>query len=221
LALRCGAQIRVCDHPWMNTGPGERGRFGAAATCVIATALALVVLSGCASTSSLPGHGTTSAVRLVGQDGPPADPSQVAVVRRWAAALRAGNIGGAAGYFHLPSFFDNGVADTITLRSTAEARAANSTLPCGAVVISAFRQGRFIDVLFRLTARAGQGGGERACGAGIGQTARTRFLIHNGQIVAWVRAPSLPGDPGVPGHSGGSGGSGGGGGNTGSGSLPA
>ena len=183
---------------------------------------ALFLLSGCASTSSLPGHGSSGTVRLVGQDGPPADPSQLAVVRRWAAALRAGNIGGAAAYFHLPSLFYNGPTDSIRLESTAEAEAANSTLACGAVVISAFRQGRFIDVLFRLTVRAGRGGGAQSCGAGAGQTARTRFLIQNGHILEWLRAESLPGDPGVPRHSGG-GSSGGGssGGNTGAGSLPA
>jgi len=189
---------------------------------VLTAILALMLLSGCASTSSLPGHENARHVRLAGQDGPPADPSQLAVVRRWAAALRAGNLGAAAGYFHLPSLFENGATDSIELRSAAEAEAANSTLPCGAVVISAFREGRFIDVLFRLTARAGRGGGPQACGSGVGQTARTRFLIHNGQILDWLRAPSLPGDPGVPGHSGGGSGGGGsgGGGNTGAGSLP-
>jgi hypothetical protein len=209
----------------MITGRGDRGRAVGTPGVALAAILALIFLSGCASTSSLPGHGSPGHVRLAGQDGPPADPGQLAVVRRWAAALRAGNLGGAAGYFHLPSLFYNGATDSIELHSTAQAEAANSTLPCGAVVISAFRQGRFIDVLFRLTARAGRGGGPQACGSGIGQTARTRFLIHNGQIIEWLRAPSLPGDPGVPGpggggSGGGSGGGGGGGGNTGAGSLP-
>ncbi len=204
----------------MAPGPGERGRYGAAARRATVAIVALLLVSGCASTSSLPGHRSATPVRLVGQDGPPADPNQLAVVRAWAAALRAGNIGRAAAYFHLPSLFYNGPTDAITLHSTAEAEAANSTLPCGAVVISGFRQGRFIDVLFRLTARAGRGGGARTCGTGVGQTARTRFLIQNGHILEWLRARSLPGDPGVPGHSGGGGG-GGGGGNTGSGSLPA
>ena len=199
----------------MIAGRGDGGRAVGTARGALATIVALILLAGCASTSSLPGHGNADRVRLVGQDGPPADPSQLAVVRRWAAALRAGNIDRAAAYFHLPSLFENGPTDSIELHSTAEAEAANSMLPCGAVVISAFRQGRFIDVLFRLTTRAGRGGGQRACGSGLGQTARTRFLIHNGQIIAWLRAPSLPGDPGVPGNRGG-----GGGGNTGGGSLP-
>ncbi len=197
-----------------------RQRWDGRLAALVASVAVGVPLAGCASTSVLPGHGTAATVHLIGQDGPPADPRQLAVVRRWAAALRAGNFAGAAALFHLPSLFRNGPADSITIQSLAQAKAANSTLPCGAVVISAFRQGAFIDVLFRLTARAGRGGGQQACGSGIGQTARTEFKIQNGQIVAWVRAPSLPGDPGVPGSPGGGGG-GGGGGNTGAGSLPA
>ena len=198
---------------------GAQGWDGRAAVLVASAGLGLA-LAGCASTSVLPGHGNATAVRVVGQDGPPADPEQLAVVRHWAAALRAGNIRAAAGYFHLPSQFDNGPADMITISSAAQAAAANSTLACGAVVISAFRQGPFIDVLFRLTARPGRGGGKQACGSGIGQTARTEFVIHDGQILEWLRAPSLPGDPGVP-RSPGQGNGGGGGGNTGAGSLPA
>ena len=209
----------------MIAGPGDRGRAGATASWALTAVIALLLLlSGCASTSSLPGHGTAASARLVGQDGPPADPAQLAVVRRWADALRAGNFGRAAALFHLPSLFANGATDTITIHSVAEAEAANSTLPCGAVVISAFRHGRLIDVLFRLTARAGRGGGKGSCGTGIGQTARTEFLIRDGQIVEWLRAPSLPGDPGVPGRGGGGGRNGGGSGGGGSGggaSLPA
>lgn len=185
-------------------------------------ALLAVLLAGCATTSALPGHATAVRARLVGQDGPPADPGKLAVVRRWAAELRAGDLRGAAGYFHLPSVFEDGPADTVTIHTIAQAEIANATLTCGAVVISAFSDGRFIDVLFRLTARAGRGGGRRACGSGIGQTARTEFLIRRGRIVAWVRAPSLPGDPGVPGAPPRSGGGGGNGGNGGGGAgLPA
>lgn len=171
---------------------------------IAALALAAVVaagLAGCATTSELPGHRTTVHARLVGQDGPPADPAKLTVVRHWAAELRAGDLRGAAGYFHLPSLFDDGGGDAVTIRTLAQAEIANATLSCGAVVVSAFRAGHFINVLFRLTARSGRGGGRGACGTGIGQTARTEFLIRSGQIVAWVRAPSLPGDPGVPGAS--------------------
>ena len=180
----------------------------------LAAALA-VCLAGCASTSALPGHGSGTDVRAAGQDGPPADPAQLAVVRHWATALRAGNLRAAAGYFHLPSLFEDGPGDTVTIHTPAQAVIANSDLSCGAVVISAFREGPFINVLFRLTARSGRGGGRQACGSGIGATARTVFLIHGGQILKWLRAPSLPGDPGTPSrprksHGGGSSGGGGG-----------
>jgi len=204
----------------MTSGVVSRRAVGPRAVHALGTVLVLALLAGCASTASLPGHRHGARVRPVGQDGPPADPRQLAVVERWAAALRAGHLNTAAALFHLPSLFANGATDTITIHSAAEAIAANSTLTCGAVVISAFRKGRFIDVLFRLTARSGVGGGRRACGSGIGQTARTEFVIRDGQIIEWVRAPSLPGDPGVP-RTPTPGGGGGAGGNTGAGSLPA
>lgn len=176
---------------------GHHGRSARISAFGVAGLLALL-LAGCASTSALPGHRASAHAGLTSRVGPPADPAKVAVVRHWAAALRAGNLRGAAGYFHLPSLFDDGVTDTFAIRTQAQAEVANATLTCGAQVISAFRAGRFIDVLFRLTARAGHGGGRAACGSGIGQTARTEFLIHGGQILEWLRAPSLPGDPGVP-----------------------
>src|ERR1019366_8619235 len=69
--------------------------------------------------------------------------------------------------------------------------AANETLPCGAKLISASRLGRYVNALFRLTDRPGPGGG--GCGSGAGQTARTDFLIADGRILEWIRAPDQPG----------------------------
>jgi len=171
--------------------------WGRIAGLALAAVVALL-LAGCATTSDLPGHPGVAHARQAGQDGPPASAAELGVVRRWAAELRAGDIRAAAAYFQLPSRFNDGAA-TVVIRTLAQAEIANSTLSCGAVVISAFRTGRLIDVLFRLTARAGPGGGRQACGTGIGQTARTDFLIRNGRIVEWLRAASLPGDPNVPG----------------------
>ena len=68
--------------------------------------------------------------------------------------------------------------------------------------LSADQRGRFVNVLFRLTNRPGPGGG---CGSGVGQKARTNFVIAHGQIVEWIRAPDEPGDnppPPAPGNSG-------------------
>ena len=167
-------------------------------------AVALIValglsVAGCASTSLLPGHRAGgSCAGHEDQDGPAAPAAKVGVICRWSAALRAGDLSAAAGYFHLPSIFENGPSQVVAVRTPAEAQTINATLSCGAKVISAFQQGRYVNVLFRLTARAGRGGGRAACGSGVGQSARTEFLIHDGRILEWLRTASRPGDPGVP-----------------------
>jgi len=89
----------------------------------------------------------------------------------------------------------NGDAVVISIRSRADAEAANATLPCGAKFISADQRGRYTNALFRLTTRPGPGGG---CGAGTGQTARTNFVVRGGRIVDWFRAPDDPGDNARP-----------------------
>jgi hypothetical protein len=161
---------------------------------VVTVTLGLAV-AGCATTSELPGHGAHSAARPVGQDGPPAAAAKVAVVRGWSTALRAGHLQAAAGYFHLPSLFDDGAGEAVEIHTLLEAETVDSSLSCGSQVISAFDQGRFINVLFRLTTRTGEGAG---CGSGVGQTARVLFLIRGGQIVEWLRTNSRAGDPGAP-----------------------
>jgi hypothetical protein len=148
--------------------------------------------------SALPG--TTSG-------GPPspsgiaADPAKVAVIRQWADALRRGNVLAAARDFALPSVLVNGAdaagrPTAIEIRSLRDAVLANTSLPCGAKFVAADRRGRFINALFSLTGRPGPGGGN--CADGVGQTARTDFVIAHGKIVQWVRAPDDPGDNGTP-----------------------
>jgi hypothetical protein len=117
------------------------------------------------------------------------------VVRAWSSALRRGDLRAAAGYFSLPSEFINGsgvngALPVITIRTRAQAAAVNATLPCGAVFLSADQRGRYVNARFRLTDRRGASG----CGAGVGQIARTNFLIAHGRIVEWIRAPADPGD---------------------------
>jgi hypothetical protein len=131
-----------------------------------------------------------------GPTGRPANSAAVRVIKAWSTALRRGNVHAAAAYFALPSEFVNGAdasgnVPVITIRTRAEAAAINSTLPCGAVFLSADQRGRYVNALFRLTDRPGPGGG---CGAGTGQLARTNFVIAAGRIVQWVRAPADPGD---------------------------
>ena len=128
-------------------------------------------------------------------------PAAVALIRAWSDALRRGDVHGAARYFALPSVMINGTdasggAVVITIGTLAEAEAANESLPCGAVLLSADQRGRYVNALFRLTGRRGLGGSN--CGTGAGQTARTNFVITGGRILEWIRAPDDPGDNRTP-----------------------
>jgi len=136
-----------------------------------------------------------------GPTGMPAAAGAVSVIRAWSDALRHGDVRGAARYFALPSVMING-GDTggsallITIDTPAQAEAANATLPCGARLISADQRGRYVNALFRLSGRTGPGGSN--CSGGVGQTARTNFVIVHGRILEWIRAPDDPGDNGTP-----------------------
>jgi hypothetical protein len=90
----------------------------------------------------------------------------------------------------------SGGALVITMGTLAQAEAANESLPCGATLLAADQRGRYVNALFRLTGRPGPGGSD--CGTGAGQTARTNFVILNGRILEWIRAPDDPGDNGTP-----------------------
>jgi hypothetical protein len=153
------------------------------------------------TTPTTPGPGPSiQTIPTPGPTGVPADPAAVAVIRAWSSALRRGDIRGAARYFALPSVMvngpdSNGNAVAISIRTVAQAQAANASLPCGARFISADQRGRYVNALFRLTDRPGPGGG---CGGGTGDTARTNFVISDGRIAEWIRAPNDPGDNGNP-----------------------
>jgi hypothetical protein len=126
--------------------------------------------------------------------------ADVAVIRGWSDALRHGDVRQAAGFFALPSEMINGVdsggqVPVIRIQTTFQARLANAALPCGAVLISTDKRGRYVNALFRLTGRPGPGGA--SCIPGVGQTARTNFVIKDGRIVEWIRAPDDPGDNGT------------------------
>ena len=144
-----------------------------------------------------PRPGVPQTVPTPGPTGRVAPMTAVEVIRAWSEALRHGDVRAAARYFALPSVMINGTdasgaALVITIGSLSEAEIANASLPCGARFISADQRGRYVNALFRLTARPGPGGSN--CGSGAGQTARTNFVISRGQIVEWIRAPDDPGD---------------------------
>jgi hypothetical protein len=149
--------------------PGRRPN--AAVLAVLAVALAVfLVVSGSSddsdSTAAVPGN---------------ADPALVQVVVDWARAESSGDAAAAASYFALPSFAQNGFI--FHIKTFAQARKFNASLPCGAVVEEAVEEGRYIIVTFRL----GEKANSNDCGAGAGETARTAFLIEHGKIVEWRR----------------------------------
>jgi hypothetical protein len=111
-----------------------------------------------------------------------ADPEAAAVIRDWADDLRGGDLEAAAGHFQLPSFAQNGTAP-IELRTRDDVRAFNASLPCGAELTEAEMHGRFTIATFELTERPGEG----ECGSGVGETAKTAFVIEDGLITRWIR----------------------------------
>jgi hypothetical protein len=159
-----------------------------------------LLTAGCGSGRSS-SQTTTHAIRRATPARGSAPASAVRVITAWSDALRRGDVRAAAGYFALPSVMVNGTdaggqAFVIRIASRAQAEAANASLPCGARFVSADRRGRYVNALFRLTGRPGPGGSD--CGGGVGQTARTNFVIAHGPIVEWLRAPNDPGDNGTP-----------------------
>ena len=147
-------------------------------------------LAGCSGPSVLPGHGDGSS----GDQPQTAFERSVSVIQGWSTALRTGHVQAAAGYFQIPAVFVNGPEEELVLHSRSQVLTVNRLLPCGAVYVSARQQRHTIDALFRLTDRPGPGGGPNGCGDGVGTTARVDFVIHDGKITHWLRAPSLPGD---------------------------
>ena len=113
------------------------------------------------------------------------------VVRAWADTLRRGDVRGAARFFALPSLVSNGTPP-IKLKTRAQARFFNRTLPCGAKLIGTepARKGFFI-ATFRLTERPGEG----ECGSGTGETARAAFRVRDEHITDWLRVQDIESAP--------------------------
>jgi hypothetical protein len=160
--------------------------MGAHRRLLVASLVGALAAAGCAGPSVLPGHGHGSE--------PSAFDQSVNVIKGWSTALRTGHVRAAAEYFQIPSVFVNGPQDAFVIHSVAAAEVINRLLPCGAEYVSATQRGPYINALFKLTDRSGPGGGTRGCGSGAGTTARVNFIINNGKITHWLRAPSLPGD---------------------------
>jgi hypothetical protein len=111
-----------------------------------------------------------------------ADPEAAEVIREWADDLQGGDLEAAADHFQLPSIAQNGTAP-LQLTTRNDVLAFNASLPCGAELTEAEMHGRFTIATFELTERPGEG----ECGSGVGETAKTAFLIEDGLITRWIR----------------------------------
>jgi hypothetical protein len=121
------------------------------------------------------------------------DPAATRVIKAWTTALRNGHVDAASRYFAIPSIVQNGTPP-IAVRTRAQARAFNASLPCGADFRRAVAVGRFTVVVFRLTNRPG---GD--CAKGVGQAAGTAFVIRHGKIFEWRRVDDRTVPQGTPG----------------------
>lgn len=137
-------------------------------------ALSAIALAGCGSSdqSSVPGGADANAAR---------------VIKEWADQLRAGDVQAAADRFEIPAIVQNGTAP-LRLTDRRGVVAFNDSLPCGAKLTRAVTSGKYTIATFELTERPGRG----ECGAGVGETAKTAFVIHDGRIAEWRRVVDLP-----------------------------
>ena len=88
----------------------------------------------------------------------------------------------------MPAIAANG-SQPFRLVTRAAVRQFNDGLTCGAKVESVERDQAYILATFRLTNRKGRPG---ACGQGVGNRARTLFLLREGKIAQWIRASDPP-----------------------------
>ena len=133
-----------------------------------------------------PGGGSSSARKrpLTG----PVTKAERAVVRGWADALRRGDVERASSYWGVPAIAANGT-QPFRLVTRRAVRQFNEGLTCGARLESVERDKTYVLATFRLTSRRDRPG---ACAQGVGNRARTLFLLRDGKIVQWIRAGDPP-----------------------------
>lgn len=174
---------------------------------VTVLSLALLALAGCGGG----GDGDRSADRRASPtasakprslprealEKPPTGPvtsAEKAVIRGWADALRAGDVERASSYWRPPAIAANG-SQPFRLVTMRAVRQFNEGLACGARLEAAERDKNYVVATFRLTNRTDR---PSACGPGVGQQARTLFLLRGGKIVQWIRAADPPDEGALP-----------------------
>ena len=125
-------------------------------------------------------------------DGQPADPADLAVVKRWLKALQQGDIAAAADTFADGTRVQN-LRPLMRLRNRAARRAFNAGFPCGAEIVDASSVRGYLVVTYRLTDRV-----DSPCD-GPGGTAAGTIKVEGGRMTEWYRLPDPPQEPGEPG----------------------
>jgi hypothetical protein len=120
--------------------------------------------------------------------------SEVAVIRGWADALRAGHVAEASQFFAVPVEVFDGEHPLRALPDRSAVMEFNRGLPCGARLVATERGvDSLVVATFRLTERPGRG----TCEDGVGTSAATAFLIQDRRIARWLRVP-VPAAPRQP-----------------------
>jgi hypothetical protein len=135
--------------------------------------LFIIAIAGCGSS------GKSAGTTVVAGNAPAAD---VQVIKHWADELRAGDVVAASERFALPSVVQNG-GGPFQLTNRRQVEFFNRSLPCGAKLTAATSSGRYTIATFILTERPGRG----ECGNGVGERAKTAFVIDHGLITQWRR----------------------------------
>lgn len=118
----------------------------------------------------------------------PVTRAERAVISGWADALRRGDVERASGFWRVPAIAANG-SQPFRLVTRRAVRQFNDGLTCGARLESVERDKTYVLATFRLTNRRDRPG---ACAQGVGNRARTLFLLRGGRIVQWIRASDPP-----------------------------
>ncbi|HEY7076366.1 MAG TPA: hypothetical protein VH418_13395 [Solirubrobacteraceae bacterium] len=111
--------------------------------------------------------------------GEPVTRAEIAVIRGWSEAVRAGRVEEATRYFAVPATIENGA--TVVMRARKQLRLFNRTLRCGAKLLR-WERGphRRVVATFTLTQRRGGN-----CSATPGTLAAVAFLIRHRRIEQW------------------------------------
>ena len=116
--------------------------------------------------------------------------TEVRVIRTWTDELRRGHLNKATAQFSLPTIVSNS-GPAITLKTRAEIRFFNLSLPCGAKLRRTIKGKHYTIATFVLTDRVGS-----RCD-GTGNLAATAFAFRKGKISEWRRVTVPPEPPTV------------------------